>query len=315
MKGRYIQVPSKDGSFAAYLAVSVDGKGPGIVLCQEIFGVNAAMREVADHLAEEGYTVLVPDLFWRQEPGVELGYEQVDFARAFALYKDFNENLGVDDIQASLTHLRSLAECSGDELGVVGYCLGGKLAYLAACRLPEVACAVAYYGVGIENALGELEGLRGRLVLHIPELDDFCPAAGPRGHRAGPGPAAAHRGLRVPRCRPCLRPAGRRPLRQVLRLARPRAQHRHPAPGARPRLQPVGPVGGAHPPRVRHPRCACHHGHHGRPALCEPHPDHDRRGGQQGPESLLPLPLRPQQPGRHAPHADLPHRGGVPGGG
>lgn len=175
MKGRYIQVPSKDGTFAAYLTASVDGSGPGIVLCQEIFGVNAAMRAVADHLAEEGYTVLVPDLFWRQEPGVELGYEQEDFARAFALYKDFNENLGVDDIQASLTHLRGLPECSGDALGVVGYCLGGKLAYLAACRLPEVACAVAYYGVGIENALGELEGLRGRLVLHIPELDDFCP--------------------------------------------------------------------------------------------------------------------------------------------
>lgn len=175
MKGRYIQVPSKDGTFAAYLTASVDGSGPGIVLCQEIFGVNAAMRAVADHLAEEGYTVLVPDLFWRQEPGVELGYEQEDFARAFALYKDFNENLGVADIQASLAHLRGLPECSGDELGVVGYCLGGKLAYLAACRLPEVACAVAYYGVGIENALGELEGLRGRLVLHIPELDDFCP--------------------------------------------------------------------------------------------------------------------------------------------
>lgn len=175
MKGRYIQVPSKDGTFAAYLTASVDGSGPGIVLCQEIFGVNAAMREVADHLAEEGYTVLVPDLFWRQEPGVELGYEQADFARAFALYQDFNENLGVADIQASLAHLRGLPECSGDELGVVGYCLGGKLAYLAACRLPEVACAVAYYGVGIENALGELEGLRGRLVLHIPELDDFCP--------------------------------------------------------------------------------------------------------------------------------------------
>lgn len=175
MKGRYIQVPSKDGTFAAYLTASVDGSGPGIVLCQEIFGVNAAMREVADHLAEEGYTVLVPDLFWRQEPGVELGYEQADFARAFALYQDFNENLGVADIQAGLAHLRGLPECSGDELGVVGYCLGGKLAYLAACRLPEVACAVAYYGVGIENALGELEGLRGRLVLHIPELDDFCP--------------------------------------------------------------------------------------------------------------------------------------------
>ncbi|ATE60119.1 dienelactone hydrolase family protein [Thauera sinica] len=175
MKGRSIQVPSADGSFAAYLAVSVDGRGPGIVLCQEIFGVNAAMRAVADHLAEEGYTVLVPDLFWRQQAGVELGYGQEDFARALSLYQGFDENLGVADIGASLACLRGLPECSGAGLGVVGYCLGGKLAYLAACRLPEVACAVAYYGVGIEKALGELEGLRGRLVVHIPELDDFCP--------------------------------------------------------------------------------------------------------------------------------------------
>lgn len=176
MQGRYIQVPAKDGQFAAYLAVSVDGKGPGVVLCQEIFGVNEAMRVVADHLAEEGYTVLVPDLYWRQQAGVELGYTPEDFDKALALYQAFDENLGVADIDASLSFLKTLPECSDAGLGVVGYCLGGKLAYLAGCRLPQVACAVGYYGVGIENALHELEGLQGRLVLHLAELDGFCPA-------------------------------------------------------------------------------------------------------------------------------------------
>ncbi|MNB97097.1 Carboxymethylenebutenolidase [compost metagenome] len=177
MKGQYVsvQVPS-GGHFQAYLATSVDGRGPGVVLCQEIFGVNQAMREVADLLAEEGYTVLVPDLYWRQEPGVQLGYTEEDFGRAYELYQGFDEAAGIDDIRASLNALEALPQCQPGDLGVVGYCLGGKLAYLAACRLPEVACAVGYYGVGIENALSEIEGLQGRLVLHMAEQDQFCPA-------------------------------------------------------------------------------------------------------------------------------------------
>jgi len=177
MKGHYLTLTADTGaSFQAYLATSVDGRGPGVVLCQEIFGVNAAMRAVADQLAEEGYTVLVPDLYWRQEPGVDLAYTEADFQRAFALYQAFDEELGIRDIATSLRHLKTLDVCTDDGLGVVGYCLGGKLAYLAACRLPEVACAVGYYGVGIENALHELEGLTGRLVLHFAELDQFCQA-------------------------------------------------------------------------------------------------------------------------------------------
>lgn len=177
MKGQYVSVPvPSGGQFQAYLATSVDGRGPGVVLCQEIFGVNQAMRDVADLLAEEGYTVLVPDLYWRQEPGVELGYTEAEFGRAYALYQGFDEALGIDDIRASLNALKALPQCKPGGLGVVGYCLGGKLAYLAACRLPEVACAVGYYGVGIENALPEIEGLQGRLVLHMAERDQFCPA-------------------------------------------------------------------------------------------------------------------------------------------
>ncbi|WP_151746605.1 dienelactone hydrolase family protein [Acinetobacter soli] len=177
MSGQYIEVKTATGqSFAAYLAVAEGGKGPGIVLCQEIFGVNAAMRAKADFLAEEGYTVLVPDLFWRTAPRIELAYTEQDFAKAFELYQAYDENLGIDDIRDSLATLSTLESCDASAgLGVVGYCLGGKLAYLAACRLPEVACAVGYYGVGIDHALDELHNLTGRLVLHIAELDKFTP--------------------------------------------------------------------------------------------------------------------------------------------
>ena len=174
--GRTIDIRATDGSgsFKGYVAVPAAGKGPGIVLCQEIFGVNASMRAVADYYAEEGYVVLAPDLFWRQAPGIELGYTEADYKRAFELYKGFNEDKGTEDVGAALAALRALPEFAGKS-GVLGFCLGGKLAYLAACRLPEVACAVAYYGVGIEKNLDELSRVTGRLVLHIAGNDGYCP--------------------------------------------------------------------------------------------------------------------------------------------
>ncbi|MCW3606256.1 dienelactone hydrolase family protein [Burkholderia cenocepacia] len=175
MNGRHIEIPSPDGgAFRAYLSTPAGGTGPGIVLCHEIFGANATMRDVADYYAEEGYTVLVPDLFWRLAPGIEFDDTAADFERAMALYREYDENKGVEDIGAALAVLRRRPECTG-EAGVLGYCLGGKLAYLAACRLPDVAAAVSYYGVGIEHALDEAAHLHGRLVLQIAELDRFCP--------------------------------------------------------------------------------------------------------------------------------------------
>ncbi|MGU7785100.1 dienelactone hydrolase family protein [Burkholderia sp. PU8-34] len=175
MKGQHIDIPSPDGgTFRAYLSTPEAGKGPGIVLCHEIFGANATMREAADYYAEEGYTVLVPDLYWRQSAGIELGSSTAGFERAMALYRQYDENKGVEDIGAALNVLTQRPECTG-EAGVLGYCLGGKLAYLAACRLPGVACAVSYYGVGIEHALDEAAHLRGRLVLQIAGEDRFCP--------------------------------------------------------------------------------------------------------------------------------------------
>ena len=177
MTGSYIQIKNGETSFGAYLAVPEAGHGPGVVLCQEIFGVNAVMREKADFLAEEGYTVIVPDLFWRQQAGIELGYSDDDFQKAFALYQAYDENQGVEDIQLTINTLKTLTQCDQDVgVSVVGYCLGGKLAYLAACRIPELACAVGYYGVGIENNLEEAANIQGKLVLHIAEQDQFCPA-------------------------------------------------------------------------------------------------------------------------------------------
>jgi carboxymethylenebutenolidase len=171
-----ITIDAADGSgrFGAYLSLPAAGSGPGLVLAQEIFGVNHTMRELADYYAEEGYAVLVPDLFWRQQPGLQLGYTPDDWQRAFSLYQGFDEDKGVADLQAAIDTLRARPEVPAGKVGVIGYCLGGKLAYLAACRT-NCDVAVGYYGVGIESALQEAEGIRCPLALHIAELDQFCP--------------------------------------------------------------------------------------------------------------------------------------------
>ncbi|MDQ0015390.1 carboxymethylenebutenolidase [Variovorax boronicumulans] len=175
MAAQYIDMKAADGSgrFRGYLALPRSGSGPGLVLAQEIFGVNSTMREVADYYAEEGYVVLAPDLFWRQEPNVELGYSEADWQRAFSFFQGFDEAKGMQDIQTAIATLRGRAEVTGGKVGVLGFCLGGKLAYLAACRTDADVC-VGYYGVGIDAALGEAHNIRNPLLLHIAQLDKFC---------------------------------------------------------------------------------------------------------------------------------------------
>ena len=162
------------GSFSAYLATPSAGRGPGVVLIQEIFGVNRVMRDLADGFARQGHVVLCPDLFWRQEPGIQITDQtDAEWQKAFSLYKGFNEAKGVDDLKSTLTHLRQLPACTG-KVGSVGYCLGGKLAYLMATRT-DADCSVGYYGVGIEGALDESKSIKKPLMLHIAEQDQFCP--------------------------------------------------------------------------------------------------------------------------------------------
>lgn len=162
------------GKFAAYMAVPASTPAPGIVLAQEIFGVNGVMRTIADTFAAQGFVAICPDLFWRQEPGVDItDGSEAEWAKAFKLFQGFDVDKGVEDLKATLSVLRKRPECTG-KVAAVGYCLGGSLAYLMATR-SDVDCAVGYYGVSIHNALGEAAKLKNPLMLHIAENDKFVP--------------------------------------------------------------------------------------------------------------------------------------------
>ena len=174
MPGSWIDVPAAgDGSFRTYVSTPPRGSGPGLLLLQEIFGVNDTMRAHADELAREGYAVFVPDLFWRIEPAIELDYSPEGWQRAFDLYGKFDEDQGVEDIAATLAAVRRHPACVG-KIGALGYCLGGKLAFLTGCRT-DVDCSVCYYGVGIEKNIGEVGNIKHPMLLHFAELDKFSP--------------------------------------------------------------------------------------------------------------------------------------------
>lgn len=169
-----ITITGPDGDFGAYLAVPASGSGPGIIVIQEIFGVNADMRAHCDALADQGYLALCPDLFWRQEPGIQITDQtEAEWQRAFELYQGFDVDLGMQDLATSLAHLRALDGCTG-KVGCIGFCLGGLLAYLMATRT-DADCAVGYYGVGIQDKLDEAGNIGAPTLLHIAEEDEFVP--------------------------------------------------------------------------------------------------------------------------------------------
>lgn len=170
-----ITIAARDGGkFSAYLATPAGGSGPGILICQEIFGVNHVMRALADGFAADGYVAICPDLFWRQKPGIQITDKtQAEWDKAFALYQGFDEDKGTEDLIATLAHMRGLDGCTG-KVGSVGYCLGGKLAYLLATR-SDAECNVGYYGVGIDGALDEAVNIKTPLMLHIARKDEFTP--------------------------------------------------------------------------------------------------------------------------------------------
>ena len=174
MNGSMIKISASDGGeFEAYLSTPSQGSGPGLILLQEIFGVNQYLRDMADQFAEEGYVVLVPDLFWRMEPGVVLGYSDEDFGKAFGFYQQFDVDQGIKDVGDTVAALRSMEQCKG-KIGALGYCLGGKLAYLTAART-DVDCAVSYYGVAIEASLDEAANITCPMVMHFASEDQFVP--------------------------------------------------------------------------------------------------------------------------------------------
>lgn len=170
MKTQNITVPLRDGNMGAYLAVPDQKPVGAIIAIMEIWGVNDTMRAHAHEFAQAGYICLVPDLFWRQEPGVELSdHNPDDVQKAFDLYYYFDYDLGVRDMEDTMKYLRTIEGGNG-KVGSVGYCLGGKLCFLMCCRT-DIDCAVAYYGTYIEHAIKEAPNLRRPFCWHMAQKD------------------------------------------------------------------------------------------------------------------------------------------------
>ena len=163
-----------DGHFNAHLAEPDRTPRGAVIVIQEIFGVNEGIRRKADHWASLGYLALAPDLFWRLEPGVELDPDIPDqFQRALGLMQKFNQDQGIRDIEASIHEARRRLP-TGVRVGCVGYCLGGRLAFMTAART-DIDASVAYYGVGLDGLLREKHAIARPLMLHIAGADHFVP--------------------------------------------------------------------------------------------------------------------------------------------
>ena len=174
MSGQTTTISTADGDFSAYVARPSAASPPAVVVIQEIFGVNAVMRGIADELAAAGYLAICPDLFWRIEPCIDItDQSEAEWKRAFELYQAFDVEQGVEDIAATIAAVRADPGCNG-KVGAVGFCLGGLLAFLTGARTDSDA-SVSYYGVGIENFVGEAKTLARPLLLHIAEEDQFVP--------------------------------------------------------------------------------------------------------------------------------------------
>lgn len=166
-----IETIDGSGSFDAYLAEPDGAPRAAIVVIQEIFGVNPGIRAKCDSWAAQGYLAIAPDLFWRIEPGIALDPDVPDqFQRGLDLFGKFDQDAGIRDIEATIKVAR--ARTGGGKVGVVGYCLGGRLAFMTATRTDSDA-SVGYYGVGIDNLLGEKHAIARPVLLHIPQADHF----------------------------------------------------------------------------------------------------------------------------------------------
>jgi NADPH2:quinone reductase len=179
-----ITFKTPDGTMGGYLALPAKTPAPAILVIQEIFGVNQVMRDLCDAYAAQGYVAACPDLFWRIEPGIDItDRTKAEWDKAFALFGKFDVDQGVADLKTALAHLRGLPEVQG-KVGTVGYCLGGKLAFLMATRSPADA-NVSFYGVQLDQYLGEAKDIGRPLLLHIAAKDQFVPPEAQEKVKAG----------------------------------------------------------------------------------------------------------------------------------
>jgi carboxymethylenebutenolidase len=168
----HITVKGHDGTFTAYIARPEELPAPAVIVLQELFGVNADIREKSDELAEQGFIAVAPELFWRQEPGVDLNVRsEPDWQHGLRLYQAYDRDAGVRDIEDTADTVAKMPECTG-KIAVLGYCLGALMTFLTAVRY-RVDAAVAYHGGDTEKYLGEVDGLHAPLLMHLGEEDEF----------------------------------------------------------------------------------------------------------------------------------------------
>ncbi len=171
-----ITIEGRDGAFGAYIARPKSLPAPAVVVLHEVFGVNADIRKTCDELAEQGFIAVAPDLFWRQEPGVDLSVtSEPDWQHGLRLNQAYDRDAGARDVKDTANTAAKLPGCSG-KVAVLGYCLGGLMAYLTAVRY-GVAAVVAYHGGDTEKYLGEIDGLKAPVLMHLAEEDEFIPKA------------------------------------------------------------------------------------------------------------------------------------------
>ncbi|OYV24606.1 MAG: carboxymethylenebutenolidase [Rhodospirillales bacterium 20-58-10] len=169
-----IKLKATDGSgdFNAYVVKPKAEAAGAVVVIQEIFGVNDAIRATCQELADMGFIAVAPDLFWRQEPGVNLTDKtEAEWKKAFALMNGFNQDKGVEDLKVTLAAARNLPGSNG-KAGTIGFCLGGRLAVMMATR-SDADVNVSYYGVGLDGLVPEFENITAPLMVHIAENDEF----------------------------------------------------------------------------------------------------------------------------------------------
>jgi carboxymethylenebutenolidase len=172
----HITIKERDGAFNAYIARPTALPAPAIVVLHEVFGVNADIRKTCGELAGEGFIAVAPDLFWRQEPGVELGVKsEPDWQHGLRLYQAYDRDVGVGDVRNTLDAVARLPDCTG-KVAVQGYCFGALMTFLTAVRC-RVDAAVAYHGADTEKYLGEVDNLHAPLLMHLGEEDEFISKA------------------------------------------------------------------------------------------------------------------------------------------
>jgi carboxymethylenebutenolidase len=170
-------VKGQGGTFAAYIKKPKTLPAPAVIVLQELFGVNADIRKHCDELAEQGFLAVAPDLFWRQEPGVDLTVtSDADWQHGLRLYQAYDRDAGVMDVKDTIDAVRNLPECNG-KVALLGYCLGALMVFMTAVRNDGIDAAVWYHGGDTEKYLGEVDGLHAPLLMHLAEEDEFISKA------------------------------------------------------------------------------------------------------------------------------------------